>query len=335
MSLFSRFLLLLATVLLGLALAPAAADPKLQWVWELPPRKPAWEFTPRMPLDGAPVPIVQGSLVLIGCEHNGALLALDLDTGAEKWRFYTHGPIRVAPLADSERVYVASDDGHLYCLDHAGKLVWKFRGGPSARKVIGHERLISAWPAGARPVLADGKIYYVAGYWPIDGIFIHALDARTGSALWTNGSAQYRPTGTARVIGGGLFVDGHSGSGAYDVRTGTAVAEKAPPAEKGSPPELPGGMQLVATADGKILCSAEKGAALKQYGKPIDSERADPRAATAILDAAKVTDGYCLVAGLNDGALVEGLLRQSKLHVIAVDADTAKVDQIRRPRSLA
>ena len=330
MPLLSRSLLLLSLVLAGLALAPAAAEVKPQWVWELPARQPAWQTTPRMPLDSAYVPVVQGNLVLVGCEHNGALLAVDLETGAEKWRFYTDGPIRVAPVADAERVYVAADDGHLYCLDHAGKLVWKFRGGPSARKVIGHERLISAWPAGVRPVLADGKIYYVAGYWPLDGVFVHALDARTGNVAWTNGTAQYRPTGLPRVIDGKLFVDGHGGSGAYDIRTGTALIEKAPPAEKALTPELPGGRQLVATPDGRVQCLADQAAVLKQYGKPTDSEKADAKAADALLEAAKVADGYCLVAGLTDGAIIEGLLRRSKLHVIAVDADPAKVEQVRR-----
>ncbi|MBL8794300.1 MAG: PQQ-binding-like beta-propeller repeat protein [Planctomycetia bacterium] len=329
MSLLRRSVVLLPLVLLGHGLAPSA-EVTPQWVWELPARRSAWETTPRMPLDGVYTPVVQGKLVLVGCEHNGVLLALDLETGAERWRFYTEGPVRAAPRADAERIYLASDDGHLYCLDHAGKLQWKFRGGPSARKVLGHERLISAWPAGVRPVLADGTIYYVAGYWPLDGVFVHALDARTGAVRWTNGTAQYRPTGAPRVLDGKLFVDGHGGSGAYDIRTGAAVADKAPPAEKAAPPELPGGRQLTTTPDGKIQCVADKGGPLKQYGKPTDSAKVDTKAAEAVLVAAQVTEGYCLVAGLNDGALVEGLLRQSKLHVIAADADTARVEQIRR-----
>jgi hypothetical protein len=221
---------LVAVVGLGLATAPGAVEsPALGWVWELPARKPAWEFTPRMPLDSVHVPVVQGRLVLVSCEHNGALLALDLHSGAEQWRFYTNGPLRTPPVADSQCIYVASDDGYLYCLDHGGRLRWKFRGGPSARKVIGHERLMSAWPASARPALADGRVYFVAGYWPIDGVFVHALDARSGSVVWTNSTAQYRPTGTLRVIGSTLFVDGHHGSGAYDLRSWDSRSSSRPP----------------------------------------------------------------------------------------------------------
>lgn len=92
----------------------AAAAPRPVWSWSLPQRQPAWEFNRDMPRDEKYQPIVHEKLVLIGCEHNGALLAIDLETGAERWRFYTDGPIRMPPTADAERIAVASDDGHLY-----------------------------------------------------------------------------------------------------------------------------------------------------------------------------------------------------------------------------
>ena len=61
-----------------------------------------------------------------------------------------------------------------------GSLVWRFRGGPSDRKLLGNERLISTWPARGAPVIDDGTIYFAAGIWPFMGIFLHALDAETG-----------------------------------------------------------------------------------------------------------------------------------------------------------
>jgi len=33
--------------------------------------------------------LVRGDALLVGCEHNGALLAIDLDTGVEQWPFFT------------------------------------------------------------------------------------------------------------------------------------------------------------------------------------------------------------------------------------------------------
>lgn len=50
----------------------------------------------------------------------------------------------------------------------------------------------------------------------------------------------------------------------------------------------------------------------------------------AIIAKAGTAGGYCLVAGLKDGALVEGLLRESTMYVVAVEADVEKVNHIRR-----
>ena len=87
-------------------------------------------------------------------------------------------------------VFAGSDDGHLYCLDSSdGTLLWKFRGLPRGRKdrkLLGNRRLISLWPARGGPVLAGGILYFAAGLWPGDGIFVHALNARTGKVIWSN-----------------------------------------------------------------------------------------------------------------------------------------------------
>ena len=35
-------------------------------------------------------------------------------------------------------------------------------------------------------MIADGTIYFAASIWPFMGVFLHALDARTGTVIWTN-----------------------------------------------------------------------------------------------------------------------------------------------------
>src|SRR5437762_2691614 len=163
------------------------AELHLQWVRAYPPLKPAWPDHPRMQFDAAYDPIVAGKTLLVGSSRSDSVTALDTETGAEKWTFHTDGPVRFAPVAWEGRVYFASDDGYLYCVDAGkGTPVWKFRGGPSERKILGNERLISTWPARGAPVIADGTIYFAAGIWPFMGIFLHALDARTGAVVWTN-----------------------------------------------------------------------------------------------------------------------------------------------------
>jgi len=341
----------LLSVLLCLSLPTVVwAEMRLEWMRELPVRKPAWEHTSRMRRDVAYPLLAQGEMLLVGCEHNGALLAVDLDTGAERWRFYTGAPVRMAPAGDGRRVFVASDDGYLYALDAQGKLLWKFRGGPSPRKVIAHQRLISAWPGGADPVVDGSRVFFVAGHWPVDGVYIHALDTETGRPVWTNSSALYRPHGATQVAGGKLFVYGHGGSGAYDTPTRKPLAEKLPklslPEELAVPDGVDGdvvdarmhaGRRIVVTAQGRIYCFADRPAEkvgrarrsakvpAADSGKPTDSE-----AARRLLERTGVREGYALVLGLNDGALVEGLLRNSELRIVAVESDAKRADAVRR-----
>ncbi|MFZ2639952.1 MAG: PQQ-binding-like beta-propeller repeat protein [Verrucomicrobiia bacterium] len=163
----------------------------LQWMREYPPLKPAfWQVRQeRVQFDLGYEPVVMGRTMFVASSRNDSVTALDAETGAEKWRFYADGPVRFAPVAWERKLYFSCDDGCLYCLDAAsGKLLWKVRGAPSNRKVLGNERLISVWPARGGPVLDGGRVYFAAGVWPFEGIFIHALDARTGRTLWVNDS---------------------------------------------------------------------------------------------------------------------------------------------------
>ncbi|MDQ1255713.1 MAG: hypothetical protein QG656_307, partial [Candidatus Hydrogenedentes bacterium] len=136
----------------------------LQWAAEYPPLDPAWPDEARLTFDYAYEPIVVGKTLYFGSSYNDSLTALDIETGAERWRFYADGPIRFAPVAAAGKVYFVSDDGNLYCIDgETGALVWRFQGAPTERKVLGNKRLVSVWPARGAPVVADGVVYFGAG----------------------------------------------------------------------------------------------------------------------------------------------------------------------------
>ncbi|MEO6784678.1 MAG: PQQ-binding-like beta-propeller repeat protein, partial [Chthoniobacteraceae bacterium] len=131
----------------------------------------------------------------------------DAVTGAIRWRFFSEGPIRFAPAAWKDRVFVASDDGWLYALSLAdGTVLWKHRAGPGPARIIGNERMISHWPARGGPVVQDDAVYYVGGIWPSDGVFIHALDAASGRPLWSNSETgrmlMKQPHGGAEALSG-------------------------------------------------------------------------------------------------------------------------------------
>src|SRR5262249_25381460 len=145
------------------------------------------------------------------------------------------------------------DDGMLHCLDHAGKRLWSFRGGPVRRLVIGHDRLISAWPVSARPVLAAGKVFAVFGYWPLDGVSVHPLDAETGKSVWKT-AINFRPKGALSIVENTLFLDGHEGSAHFDLRTGARVSKPVPSGYKLHSTSTRRDLIFTCTKEGKLTC---------------------------------------------------------------------------------
>jgi outer membrane protein assembly factor BamB len=162
----------------------------LQWTREYSPRVQVWDDPLNhdlMQYDKVFEPVVLGERMFVSFNDTDKVVALDIRTGAELWAFYTGGPVRFPPVAWNDKVYFVSDDGFLYCVGAAdGALQWKFLGGPSERKALGNQRLISIWPARGGPVLRDGHIYFAASIWPFMGTFIYALNAESGTVAWVN-----------------------------------------------------------------------------------------------------------------------------------------------------
>ena len=158
--------------------------------------RPAWPRSKRMLFDRAQQPVVAGGLVCFGSSVNGRVTALDLASGEIRWTFFTAGPVRFAPAIWQDRLFVVSDDGYLYALSlKDGTLLWYRRGGPGQQLVLGNERMISKWPARGGPVVLDERVYFAAGIWPSEQIYVYALDAHSGAVLWVNDEAgtQYMP----------------------------------------------------------------------------------------------------------------------------------------------
>lgn len=166
------------------------AELKLVWSREFTPRKQAWDDALNLDLmtyDRVFEPVVMGGRLFLSFNDRDKLAAYDVETGRELWSYFAAGPVRLPPVAWKDRVFFASDDGHLYCLNASdGALLWSFRGGPSSRQMLGNQRLVSAWPMRGGPVVRDGTVYVAASIWPFMGTFLYALDAETGSVVWVN-----------------------------------------------------------------------------------------------------------------------------------------------------
>lgn len=166
---------------------------KLPLAWTYRPLHapaPAWPRDDRMLFDRAHEVVIAGSTLLFGSSTEGRVIALDAATGKEKWIFFTDAPVRFAPAIWKDRAYVASDDGYLYCLSLAdGSLLQRWRGGPTDELILGNGRMVSRWPARGGPVIRDGIVYFAAGIWQSEGIFLLAIDAESGREIWRNDDA--------------------------------------------------------------------------------------------------------------------------------------------------
>jgi outer membrane protein assembly factor BamB len=150
-------------------------------------REPAWE-TQRIDFDYAYAVAAGNGLVYVASSSDHALHALDIDSGETRWRFFTEGPVRLAPCVANGKVYASSDDGWVYCLDgKTGGFVWRYRpSGIPDERLVGNEQVISRWPARSGVLVEAGRAYTTFGMWSPEGVAVVCLDAGTGKPIWKN-----------------------------------------------------------------------------------------------------------------------------------------------------
>ncbi|MBC8870276.1 MAG: PQQ-binding-like beta-propeller repeat protein [Planctomycetes bacterium] len=170
-------------------------DAVLLWSKTLPHPDPAYDHQYRMCADVTYAPVAAEGLVFIPSNVTDQVMACDIVTGAVKWRYVTEGPVRLAPVYLDGRLYFGADDGYLHCVSATdGKLLWKVRGAPETHpdcRMLAGGRLCSRWPVRGAPVTCNGVVYFGAGIWPEEGVFVCAVDAETGNVIWRSDSMSY------------------------------------------------------------------------------------------------------------------------------------------------
>ena len=155
-------------------------------------------------------PAVAGGLVVVGA-NDGQLRAFEHSDGTAAWEFDTGGDVRSAALVGDEAIFVTSDSGTVFAIDHAGTELWK--------ATIGTGPTRGVWDNfGSRPALLDGTLYVGTA----DGRLL-ALSAADGSLRWAleTGSPMRTDitTGDGRVFaisGDGLVYAVEAASGIVD-----------------------------------------------------------------------------------------------------------------------
>ena len=126
----------------------------------------------------------EGSVYFCSSAEN-ALYALDAQSGRIRWTWIGDAAPRLAPTLCDGRLIFGADDGKVYCLRaDDGRPCWQYDAALTPEKMLGYGRFSSVWPIRSGVMIEGGKAYFVAGLFPSEGIFFHALDPQTGSLLW-------------------------------------------------------------------------------------------------------------------------------------------------------
>ncbi len=200
-------------------------------------------------------PVISGDTVVVslwdlGEGDRGGIVALDLATGTEKWRYTTRFPVHASPAIGGDTVVVALENGELHALSLAtGELRWH-------RDIAdGIDSLAaSLW---ASPTIDGGAVYAA-----VQGR-MSALALATGEPLWTRDRVPDYPwlgTLAAVSVADGLAVANYArnegmtawntdGNGKHwELRGGHAVAIN-------STPVIDGGRMFYIDSDGQLTAA--------------------------------------------------------------------------------
>jgi outer membrane protein assembly factor BamB len=129
-------------------------------------------------------PVVAGGRALVGATNEGAIYALNVQSGELLWRFVAGGRVDSPPAIFRGRVLFGSADGRVYCLRLSdGALIWRFLAAPADLRTVAEDRLESLWPVHGSVMILNGLAYCSAGRstWLDGGIDLYGLDPTTGA----------------------------------------------------------------------------------------------------------------------------------------------------------
>ena len=181
---------------------------QLQWTYQSP-AKPikAWEGPRAAPIEGhemrhrvdfddALQVVMEKGRAYFGSSVDHHVYCVDAVSGKLIWKFYTEGPVRLAPTLHDDRVYFGSDDGFVYCLDaNSGATVWQHRVGIRDERLLARGEMISRWPVRTGVLIDSGVAYFGAGVFPHETIYVCAANAATGEIIWKNDAISQQNAG--------------------------------------------------------------------------------------------------------------------------------------------
>ena len=171
--------------------------------------------------------------VYFGSSADNKLYAMELDSGRIIWTKILGRPDpvgagslgRAALLGHRRRLCL------LLVGRRRGREVWRFHAAPEDQRVLGRGKMISLWPARSGVLVDGGVAYFAAGVFPAEGVFLYAVDARTGKLIWKNDAcgespmSRIAPQGYMLASESTLFVPmGRTSPASFDRETGRLLS---------------------------------------------------------------------------------------------------------------
>jgi len=175
--------------------------------------------------------------------NDGFLVALDAQTGQEKWRYQSRGPIAQTPASTGDVIVFANEADQVVAVDAiTGKFKWAYKGEtPEEYTLRGH--------AG---VTVDGELIYT-GF--ASGALV-ALRRENGSVAWSTSlkadADRFMDVDATPIVLEGTVYASSSSGGVYAIDKGTGLVRWRVPFFDASLPSSTGNVGGLAS-DGKAL----------------------------------------------------------------------------------
>ncbi len=294
---------------------------------------------------------------------DGRLYCLDAETGAKRWAFnaaptdhrvlgnervISMWPARGGPAIKDGTIYFAAGvwpfvGTFVYALDaETGDVRWANTGHSTEFQGQPHSGAFAFAGISPQGYLSVGEQHLVAAggrAWPV------VFDREDGSHRRSSGWGWLLPIDDDFYYAGRrkFCIRGErSGQNYVDIEHDAIQALNARVRDVQNRVEgrifaqlVAGERLLVSTVEGRLYCFGAEEADppaehLYEPDRPEPEETAAGQKAAAILDETGVTAGYALVLGAADGELLEQIAARSELHMVVIEADTDRIDTVRR-----
>jgi len=166
---------------------------KLRQAWKTNIGGPATPGSNRPAFGGLSSLVVADGKLFVTNIDEQTVYALDEETGEKLWSFTAGGRVDSPPTYYMGSLLFGSADGCVYCLRASdGELAWRFRVGPTDRRIVAFDQIESLWPLHGSVLILrkesqgqNGVAYCLAGrsMFLDGGMRLVRLDPETGRKL--------------------------------------------------------------------------------------------------------------------------------------------------------